>query len=51
MKWLSSAEIRRELNISPQALYALRKKVISDVQLMGLRDRGDVVSPLHLEIR
>ena len=25
MKWLSSAEIRRELNISPQALYALRK--------------------------
>lgn len=25
MKWLSSAEIRKELNLSPQALYALRK--------------------------
>lgn len=25
MKWLSSAEIRKELNITPQALYALRK--------------------------
>lgn len=25
MKWLSSAEIRKELNLTPQALYALRK--------------------------
>ena len=25
MKWLSSSEIRKELNLSPQALYALRK--------------------------
>lgn len=25
MKWLSSSEIRKELNISPQALYTLRK--------------------------
>lgn len=25
MKWLSSAEIRKELNLSPQALYTLRK--------------------------
>ena len=34
------------------AIGMMRKvKAISDVQLMNLRDRGDVVSPLHLTIR
>ena len=37
---------------SASAIGIMRKvNAISDVQLMNLRDRGDVVSPLHLIIR
>ena len=34
-----------------KSIISRKVKAISDAQLMNLRDRGDVVSPLHLIIR
>ena len=50
---LFKSSIGKILNADINGAIGIMRKVyaISDAQLMGLRDRGDVVSPLHLEIR
>lgn len=50
---LFKSSIGKVLNADINGAIGIMRKVnaISDVQLMNLRDRGDVVSPLHLIIR
>ena len=50
---LFKSSIGKVLNADINGAIGIMRKVyaISDAQLMGLRDRGDVVSPLHLEIK
>ena len=50
---LFKSSIGKVLNADINGAIGIMRKVyaISDAQIMGLRDRGDVVSPLHLEIK
>ena len=50
---LFKSSIGKVLNADINGAIGIMRKVyaISDAQLMGLRDRGDVVSPLHLKIK
>lgn len=50
---LFKSSIGKVLNADINGAIGIMRKVyaISDAQLMCLRDRGDVVSPLHLEIK
>jgi putative transposase len=50
---LFKSSIGKVLNADINGATGIMRKVyvISDAQLMSLRDRGDVVSPLHLEIK
>ena len=50
---LFESSIGKVLNADINGAIGIMRKVyaISDAQIMGLRDRGDVVSPLHLEIK
>lgn len=47
---LFKSSIGKVLNADINGAIGIMRKVyaISDAQIMGLRDRGDVVSPLHL---
>ena len=50
---LFKSSIGKVLNADINGAIGIMRKVyaISDAQMMGLRDRGDIVSPLHLEIK
>ena len=50
---LFKSSIGKVLNADINGAIGIMRKVyaISDAQIIGLRDRGDVVSPLHLEIK
>lgn len=50
---LFKSSIGKVLNADINGAIGIMRKVyaISDAQIMSLRDRGDVVSPLHLEIK
>ena len=50
---LFKSSIGKVLNADINGAIGIMRKVyaISDAQIMGLRDRGDIVSPLHLEIK
>ena len=49
----SKSSIDKVLNADINGAIGIMRKVyaISDVQIMGLRDRGDVVLTLHLDIK